>query len=149
MTYARIENGLVAEYPVYEGEIKIRFPRTSFPVPFEPPSGYVAVEDVPQPQVDHTKVVTEGDLELAAGKWRRVWIISDAPADVLAERTQTKATGVRAERNGRLSRCDWTQLSDSPGATRAAYVQYRQTLRDVPQQAGFPWNVTWPAEPTI
>jgi hypothetical protein len=147
MTYAKIENGSVAEYPVYEGDIRLRFPNTSFPLPFEPPSGFVAVVDVPQPQVDHTKVVTEGDLQLVAGKWRRTWVVADAPAEVLAERTAAQAAGIRAERNSRLSRTDWTQISDAPGSTRAAYVQYRQALRDVSQQVGFPWTVTWPTEP--
>lgn len=148
MSYARIVNGTIAEYPVYEGDIRLRFPNTSFPAPFEPPAGYAAVTDVAYPEVDHTKIVTEGAPQLVSGKWRRVWVISDAPAEVLAERTQAMTDRVRTDRNTRLSRCDWTQLADAPGAARAAYVQYRQALRDVPQQAGFPWNVTWPSEPS-
>lgn len=56
---------------------------------------------------------------------------------------------VRAERNRRLAACDWTQLADSPLSVEAksAWAFYRENLRMVPQQAGFPWEVQWPPEP--
>lgn len=56
---------------------------------------------------------------------------------------------VRAERNRRLAACDWTQLADSPldAATKAAWATYREELRAVPQQAGFPWEIVWPTQP--
>jgi hypothetical protein len=56
------------------------------------------------------------------------------------------AAAVRAERNARLSACDWTQLVDAP-VDAAAWASYRQGLRDVPNQAGFPWEVSWPVAP--
>jgi hypothetical protein len=61
---------------------------------------------------------------------------------------QTAAT-VRAQRNALLTACDWTQLSDSPlsDKTKALWATYRQELRDVPEQDGFPDEVTWPEEP--
>lgn len=56
---------------------------------------------------------------------------------------------VRADRNKRLADCDWTQLVDSPLSPDAklAWQLYRETLRMVPEQPGFPWNVQWPPEP--
>ena len=56
---------------------------------------------------------------------------------------------VRTDRNKRLAECDWTQLADSPLTLdeKLAWQLYRETLRMVPQQAGFPWNVEWPPEP--
>ena len=56
-----------------------------------------------------------------------------------------KAIEVRAERNGKIAACDWRMLIDSPGS--AGWKVYRQALRDVPQQAGFPENVVWPIAP--
>ena len=53
---------------------------------------------------------------------------------------------VRADRNKRLADCDWTQLPDAP-VDRTAWAAYRQELRNVPQQEGFPWNVIWPEQP--
>ena len=58
----------------------------------------------------------------------------------------------RAERDLRLVGSDWTQLMDITDAllpgTQAQWATYRQELRDVPAQAGFPETVTWPVEPT-
>lgn len=54
---------------------------------------------------------------------------------------------VRAERNRLLAESDWTQLLDIPEATRASWAVYRQALRDLPQQPGFPHDVAWPAKP--
>ena len=68
-------------------------------------------------------------------------------ADDLAQRTASKAAEVRADRNARLTACDWTQLGDFPKANQGAWKQYRQALRDLPAQAGFPEAVNWPTEP--
>jgi hypothetical protein len=57
------------------------------------------------------------------------------------------AQAIRAERDTKLMVSDWTQLSDVPQAVKDKYTTYRQALRDVPSQAGFPSNVTWPTKP--
>ena len=57
-----------------------------------------------------------------------------------------QAAAVRANRNARLAATDWTQIADST-ADKPAWAAYRQALRDVPSQAGFPQSVTWPQEP--
>lgn len=52
---------------------------------------------------------------------------------------------VRAERNRKLAETDWMALSDvvmSPEMTA-----YRQALRDVSDQVGFPHNIVWPTKP--
>ena len=59
-----------------------------------------------------------------------------------------QASIIRSDRNKRLADCDWTQLPDST-ADKPAWAVYRQALRDVTAQAGFPWNVTWPNEPGV
>ena len=59
----------------------------------------------------------------------------------------TQAAVVRTDRARRLAATDWTQLPDVPEATRDAWAGYRQRLRDVTEQPGFPAEVTWPAPP--
>lgn len=61
----------------------------------------------------------------------------------------TQGDSVRQERNRRLAECDWTQLADSPldAETKAAWAFYRENLRMVPQQDGFPWEINWPPKP--
>ena len=57
-----------------------------------------------------------------------------------------KAAEVRAERTAKLAATDWTQITDST-ADKAAWATYRQALRDITAQAGFPWTITWPDAP--
>lgn len=56
-----------------------------------------------------------------------------------------QAVGVRAERNVRIAKCDWRVLPDVLNGE--AWRVYRQALRDVPGQPGFPDNVVWPVAP--
>jgi hypothetical protein len=53
----------------------------------------------------------------------------------------------RAQRNAMLAACDWTQLADAP-VDDLAWATYRQALRDIPDQAGFPASVEWPVAPS-
>ena len=50
------------------------------------------------------------------------------------------------ERNARLAETDYVALPDTPEMTDAMRT-YRQALRDVPAQEGFPTNITWPEKP--
>ena len=63
-----------------------------------------------------------------------------------ASANDRKAVEVRGERNAKLAATDWTQGADTPQATKDKYVPYRQALRDVPTQSGFPNAVVWPTQ---
>jgi len=56
------------------------------------------------------------------------------------------AAQVRGERDRLLAETDWTQVADAP-VDAQAYADYRQALRDIPQQSGFPGDIDWPAKP--
>ena len=60
--------------------------------------------------------------------------------------TDSLASEVRSERNQLLSSCDWTQVGDAP-VDAAAWQIYRQALRDITSQPGFPHIVEWPTKP--
>jgi hypothetical protein len=64
-----------------------------------------------------------------------------------AQAPMVLAESVRSYRYELLVSTDWTQLADVPQATKDLWAAYRQALRDVPQQAGFPENVIWPQKP--
>lgn len=146
MTYALVSNSQIIEYPVYEGDIRAQFPNTSFPIPFDPPAGYVRVEDTVPPNANWDQSVVEDLPQFKQGKLVRVWNVIDASASEIAERTGSQASAIRIERNSRLAATDWTQLPDSP-VDASAWTVYRQALRDITAQDGFPWTVTWPTEP--
>jgi hypothetical protein len=57
-----------------------------------------------------------------------------------------QAASVRSQRTQLLKDCDWTQIADST-ADKTAWATYRQALRDITGQAGFPWTITWPNDP--
>lgn len=89
---------------------------------------------------------TQAGLLQAAidGKWVEVtgsW--PPAPTDV------ELADAARSKRANLLSACDWTVLPDAPltAAQQTAWKAYRQALRDVTAQAGFPQVIDWPVAP--
>ena len=56
------------------------------------------------------------------------------------------AKGVRADRNEKLRETDWRAGSDLTMSDE--WKAYRQALRDIPAQEGFPDNISWPSEPS-
>ena len=75
------------------------------------------------------------------------WVVEDIPAVEPESEPIAPEVSVRAERDGLLMNSDWTQVDDSP-VDKSAWATYRQLLRDVPSQAGFPNTITWPTEPS-
>jgi hypothetical protein len=67
-----------------------------------------------------------------------------APADTRTD--EEIAAEIRAERDVKLTQSDWTQVVDAP-VDQAEWTIYRQALRDIPEQAGFPNEVEWPQKP--
>ena len=105
-----------------------------------------------------------GGVEQIDGKWYTKYILGPTftdtpatdttPAQTAAEQEAAykaskdaeQAKSVRTSRNDKLKDCDWTQIADST-ADKTAWATYRQALRDITAQAGFPWTVTWPDAP--
>ena len=94
-------------------------------------------------------------VEELEGKWYTKYILGPvftgdtAAADEAAYKAMKdaeQAANVRNSRTEKLKDCDWTQIADST-ADKAVWATYRQALRDVPTQAGFPWTITWPESP--
>ena len=73
-------------------------------------------------------------------------VVEPLSSEDLQSRTNALAASVRAERKSKLLASDWTQLADAV-VEKAAWASYRQLLRDLPQQEGFPDNVVWPTAP--
>ena len=85
-----------------------------------------------------THIREEGDAVLTDGVWTQNWIITAAPEDI-------KAVNIRQTRDAKLATSDWRALSDN--TMPSEWTTYRQALRDVPAQAGFPNSITWPESP--
>lgn len=149
--YALIENGQVVKYPYSANELKQDNPQTSYPSTLTDEVlarfGVVAVAATAAPTHNEaTHGVRETAPEQVSGAWRQKWETYALSAQEAADKAANKAAKVREIRNEKLSKCDWTQVADAP-VDKAAWATYRQALRDVTAQAGFPWEVQWPTEP--
>ena len=89
--------------------------------------GLQMVEKAARPSPDHRWDVAS-----------RTWLLD-------VDRVAAKA---RARRTQLLRASDWTQLGDIDPSTTQAWRSYRQALRNVPQQPGFPLSIQWPEAPT-
>ena len=151
---------------VTDSEFRAMFPNTGFPVQLTESiindfGGDVVLEG---PQASGGTVYQYSQrqgLEQIDGKWYTKYVLGpvftdrpangDEPAKTAAEqeaeykamKDAEQAKNVRQTRNDKLKECDWTQLADST-ADKQAWATYRQALRDVPSQSGFPWTVDWP-----
>ena len=158
--FAEIKNNAVVTFPYdYDTLVKAN-PHTNFP----PNTGLlemyagteanlsgcslVRVETAPKPFFD----AATQDAVLGAvptnqnGSWVLGWAVQSLTQEQQAAKRDQKAASVRSERTQKLADSDWTQLADSP-AEKDAWATYRQALRDMTAQAGFPWEVTWPTQP--
>ena len=155
MAYVLAPNQTVQAFPYTISDLKRDNPNVSFPR--NPSDSTLAnwnvfrVVDRPQPSFDGaTQDCNQIDPTFENGEWVTTWQVTNVDADEIARRSANESHIVRLERNELLTDCDWTQLSDSPldTDTKATWVTYRQQLRDIPDQTGFPWNVIWPTPPS-
>jgi hypothetical protein len=109
---------------------------------------------------DHTRVcidIATGDLvphqppAPQADDWQTWSWDTEAWRWVSVPTVAALARDVRAERDRRLLVCDWTDTTSAPArmgsVVYAAWQQYRQDLRDISAQTGFPSEITWPSPP--
>lgn len=100
----------------------------------------------PQPSAGRYQTVYRDGVEQIDGQWFTKYSLADMDADAIAAHDAQQAKAIRDDRTKRLADCDWTQLADAP-VDKTAWANYRQALRDVPLQDGFPWDVVWPESP--
>ena len=149
--YVLAPNQTVEKFPYSIGDLRRDNRNTSFPR--NPSEQMLAdwnvfpVKDRPAPAFDPaTENCNQTNPTLENGEWVMTWQVSPASAEEIAERLERKSLDARQQRNQLLADCDWTQLSDAP-VSSSAWANYRQELRDIPEQESFPWNINWPEEP--
>ena len=114
-------------------------------------SGEVLVEvkflEAPTYDSKLQNAVQETQPSYVGSEWVIGWSVVPKTQEELAEQEASQVHNVRQQRNRMLSSSDWTQASDSPKFQNTEWLAYRQALRDVTSQSGFPWNVQWPNKP--
>lgn len=102
--------------------------------------------------VDAVEITYDEHAALLAGQSIGKVISADADGmpcliDQPAPTSEQLSNSVRAQRDALLAACDWTQCRDVPDVVAAAWQPYRQALRDLTKQAGFPESIDWPVQP--
>jgi hypothetical protein len=150
--YVKITNGNVDTYPYSVGQLRRDNPNVSFPkhIPDDVLAdwGVRPVNPVPVPNYnERTQWANQNDTPHIEGEeWFLGWTITDKTAEEIEQYDDAAAEMVRVQRNELLSESDWTQVADAP-VDQAAWATYRQALRDITAQEGFPLSVTWPTKP--
>jgi hypothetical protein len=100
----------------------------------------------PQAQPTRYQVAFADGVEQIEGKWYTKHSVADMDAEAIAAKDAEQAKSVRTSRGDKLKDSDWTQVADAP-VNKASWATYRQALRDVTDQEGFPWAIDWPVNP--
>ena len=134
-----------------QGEVRSMYPNTSFPSQWTPALveelGLDPVFESPTPTTTRYQVAFKDGVEQdSQGRWLWKWSVSEMSDEAKAAKDAEQEKAVRSDRDKRLSDTDWTQVADAP-VDKAVWATYRQALRDVPAQAGFPYDITWPEKP--
>ena len=147
-----------------QGELRKMFHNTSFPrIWDESVLDFIGVDPVfesPTPTTTRYQTANKNGVEFKNNKWMWAWTIGPVFTDS-EEATATEqqaayvqriddeqAKSVRQSRNQKLAETDWTQGKDIADEVSTAWATYRQALRDIPAQSGFPWTVVYPTQPT-
>ena len=132
---------------ITESEFRALHPNTGFPSQLTEQIinafGGDIVFEGPQAQPTRYQIGFRDGIELVNGKWFNKYSVADLDADAIAAKDAEQAKAVRTQRNQLLAESDWTQLADAP-VDKTVWSVYRQSLRDISSQKGFPWDVVWP-----
>ena len=151
-----------------QGEVRRMHSNTSLPRVWDANVcsglGIDPVLAAPKPEVTgYTQAIRNGATQDANGNWVTAWSVVDMFADTTDDDgvTTTKAEheaayqadldakaseSVRTDRDAKLSESDWMVIKSAETGIALAteWATYRQALRDITAQDGFPHNVIWP-----
>jgi len=79
------------------------------------------------------------------------WSQKITAAEKETQRIQQLADSARSKRDRLITETDYVMMPDYPISEldKGALEDYRQALRDVPQQSGFPESIVWPEFPEV
>lgn len=136
---------------ITDSEFRSLHPNTGFPqvltTELLDSFGVDAVLEGPQAQPTRYQIAfRDGVIQDDQGRWFTKYSVADMDTDAIAALDAQQAASQRTSRDEMLKATDWTQVADSP-VDKALWAAYRQNLRDLPSQTGFPWDIDWPTEP--
>lgn len=159
--YVKITNDQPVEFPYTIGQFRRDNPYTSFPkqipdtmlkrhnvhpvIEMSKPAYDPLVQDLVMDEMPHKEIIrVEVDEETQEERtiYGNLWLIGYS---VVNKSEAEAAAAIRNKRDSLLAETDWMALSDN--TLTEAWATYRQQLRDISDQEGFPYSVIWPAKP--
>jgi hypothetical protein len=140
--FIKLTNGVPETYTI--GQLRKDNPNVSFPkdIPLETLASYnvypLTVADRPS-----YNNLTEDTVLNTPTEVNGAWIQSYS---VVQKSQEDAERNIREQRNFLLSESDWTQVEDAP-VDKTVWATYRQTLRDITSQVGFPFHTIFPTKP--
>jgi hypothetical protein len=150
---------------MYEGEFRALFPNTSMPQQLTEElinefNGDVVFEGPQATGGDQYQYSQYSGVEQLDGKWYTKYILgpvfidgettaAEQEAAYKAMKDAEQAKSVRQQRDAKLAESDWRVIKALESSTPQdfAWAAYRQALRDITSQTGFPWAIDWPVNP--
>ena len=132
---------------VSDSEFRLRHRHTSFPriidEPLQEEFGIDQIFDGPQNQGPPPYSYTYRDgIEEIDGRWYTKYTIGERDRE---EIDNQQAENIRNRRDNLIKESDWRAVSDRE--LEPEWKEYRQALRDISKQEGFPHDVKWPVDP--
>ena len=99
------------------------------------------------------KCVEDTPVKNESGFYVQTWKRTAMSSEEIENATKLRAKEVKDIRNNKLKDSDWVMLASSSGEidfdirVLRSWKTYRRRLREIADQPGFPWNISWPEQP--
>ena len=149
MKYAKITGGVVEFYPssldylVSQGVLQSASPTAEE----MSAAGVVEIANLSSNRPNNEFNYDTKPVQQADGSWKEEWVQVETSNEQKQVNISRIAASVVCSRNDLLKLSDWTQLPDCPISNKREWAVYRQALRDITSQSGFPFVVNWPTQP--
>ena len=151
--YVCVENDTLVQWDILLYQLQEWYPESGivqgWPGGIVDGKTYVQIATMEPPQYQFDETLVQKPPVLLNGVWTQQWEVAKLSSEIVSQKTYALVTGIKNSRNANLRTSDWTMLSDAPLSTeeREQWRIYRQALRDITLQEGYPFTVVWPQEP--
>jgi hypothetical protein len=150
MSHIKITNGIQKPYDI--GQLRRDNPEVSFPKIVSPKTleRYGVHKTITAISPEHNEmtqvILRDIDATDVKGQWTYLSSVREKTAKEIAVMRDRLSSNARGLRNNLLLGTDWTAVKDSPPMSDET-AAYRQSLRDITKQSGFPSEIEWPTAP--
>jgi hypothetical protein len=148
--YVLLVDGEYSEYSskIVAGDILANMLKIEYSENMEVPAEWVELVEENFPALTKYQTITSAITDVD-GVLTRTYAVSEGTPERIFEVDNQISKFMRKKRDALLSQCDWTQLPDAQltEEKKTEWVNYRQALRDITDDALFPTYNQWPTAP--